>query len=87
MAIELIESLLFNTYQFLASTKVPGFDLSFIQLMFGAMGAIMSIGFLKMFFGLGNPAVSASGIVSSFRSTGGNNKNMKISKNRKGDTR
>ncbi len=92
MAIELLESLLFNSYQFLASVKVPGFDVSFIQLLFGATGAIMSIGFLKMFFGLGNPSVSASSIIHSFgrkksKSKGGNNKRIKVSQNRRKDTK
>lgn len=83
MAIELIETWLFNSYQFLASIKVPGFDVSFIQLLFGVTGAILSISFLKMFFGLGNPATNVTGIVGGLK--GGNNKNIKISKNRRHD--
>lgn len=84
MAVELIETLLFNSYQFLASIKVPGFDISFIQLMFGATGALLSIAFLRMFFGLGNSSVNAGGIVSGI-SHGGNNRKVKISEKRKGD--
>lgn len=81
MALELIKSLFFNSYQFLASIKVPGFDLSFIQLLFGLFGAYVSICFLRLFFGLGDSQLRSSS------QSGGNNKNIKISKERRGDTR
>lgn len=71
-----------NVYNFMNSINIPGFNISFLQLFMGAFGAVVSIGLLKLIFGLGNSAVSSLG--RSIR--GGNNNNIKISSNRKGDT-
>lgn len=76
---ELVSTWLYETYQFLASIKVPGFDISFIQLFIGAFCVVISIGFARMFFGLGGSAASF------FGQHGGNNKNIKVSEERKGD--
>lgn len=82
---ELIKEVLYQTYQFLASIKVPGFDISFIQLFFGIIAIpIISIGFAKIFFGLGDTSIFH---FSSLRQRGGNSKKIKTSKERQGDTK
>lgn len=82
MAVSLLKSILANTYNFLNSINVPGFNVSFLHIMLGAVGALVSIALLKLIFGLGNSSVSSLG--RSIR--GGNNNNIKISNDRKGDT-
>lgn len=81
MALELLKTLLQSTYDFMNSIMVPGFNVSFLSIMMGACGAMVSIGLLKLIFGLGNSSVSSLG--RSIR--GGNNQNIKISKERKSD--
>lgn len=78
---EMIKEWLFQSYQFLASIKVPGFSISFIQLFFGVFAVVVSIGYARMFFGLGGDVVRA------VKQKGGNNKNIKVSNERKGDRR
>lgn len=78
-----------KTYDLLSTIRVPGFNISLISIMFGSIGAMVSISLLKMIFGLGNTSVS--GGLSSLKSlssrdvSGGNNKNIKIAKERIGD--
>lgn len=79
--LDLISTVLGNTYNFMNSIYVPGFNISFMSIFLGAVGAMVSIALLKMFFGLGNTAVGSVG--RSIR--GGNNKNIKVSNERKGD--
>lgn len=78
---ELVKEWLYQSYQFLASIKVPGFNISFIQLFFGVYAVTVSIGFARMFFGLGGDVARA------FSQRGGNNKKIKVSKDRKGDSK
>lgn len=81
MVVKLLSEFLNSAYQFIDSIKVPGFNISFMDIMLGSCGALLSISLLKLIFGLGNSSVSSLG--RSIR--GGNNNNIKISKNRKGD--
>lgn len=78
--LELIKTVLSNAYNFMDSIKVPGFNISFMAIFMGAVGAMVSIGLLKMIFGLGDSTVSSIHI-----GRAGNNKNIKISNERKGD--
>ena len=79
---DIIATLLQSTYDFMNSIYVPGFNISFMSVLLGACAAMVSIGLLKLIFGLGNSSVSSLG-----RSVrGGNNKNIRISNDRKGDT-
>lgn len=78
---EILKEFLFQTYQFLASIKVPGFDISFLQLFLGVFSVVVSLSFAKMFFGLGGD------VVSSIKQRGGNNNHTKIPEERKGDTK
>lgn len=80
--LELISTFLDCTYEFLNSIRIPGFNISFMSVLFGAFGAVISIALLKMFFGLGDSSFSSG---SSIR--GGNNKRIKISSERRGDER
>lgn len=72
-----------KTYDLFNSIRVPGFNISIMSVMLGALGALVSISLLKMFFGLGNSAVSGGS--SHFTQKGGNNLRMKIHELRKGD--
>lgn len=74
-----------KTYQLFASIRVPGFNVSILGVLLGSISAVVSISLLKIFFGLGNSAVSGSSHI--FKQNGGNNKNIKISEKRKGDTK
>lgn len=83
----LLREFLQQTYNFMNSIYVPGFNISFMSVFLGAFGAVVSIAILKLIFGLGNSSISSLG--SAFRGSqrGGNNKNIKISNDRKGDER
>lgn len=81
MALELLQTVLQGTYDLMNSIMVPGFNISILAVLVGACGAMVSIGLLRLIFGLGNSSVSSMG-----RSVqGGNNKKIKTSKERKGD--
>lgn len=74
-----------KTYELLNSVNVPGFNISIMTVMLGAVGAVVSISLLKLIFGLGNSAVSGGSRF--LTQNGGNNKNIRTSKERKDDTK
>lgn len=78
----LLREFLFQSYNFMDSIKVPGFNVSFISVYLGLFGTVVSIAILKLIFGLGN---SSTGSGRSVR--GGNNNNIKVSEKRRYDTR
>lgn len=86
MTMSLLKEFLGSTYELMCSIKVPGFNISFMSVFMGAFGAVVSVAVMKLIFGLGNSAVSSLGSMLRSGQHGGNNKNIKISENRKGDT-
>lgn len=75
---ELLKTLFTSTYELLSSVRVPGFNISFMAVIYGMFGAFLSISILKLLLGVGN---TDSGIFQ----RGGNNSKIKISNDRKGD--
>ena len=71
------------TYELFASIRVPGFGISILVVLLGSVGAVVSISLLKMFFGIGNSAVSGGSRY--FFQKGGNSRNIKIDEKRRGD--
>lgn len=80
--INFLKVFLENVWALFENTRVPGFNISIATVLFGSVGAVLSISFLKLIFGLGNSAVSGG---SAFVGRGGNNNKIKTSNERKGD--
>ena len=91
---EYISTVMNSIYNLFDSVTIPIVNVSALSLFLGIFGAYVSIVLLKMFFGLGNTATGNYSMILSgrnmakaevFSQRGGNNKNVKISKERKND--
>lgn len=91
---EYISTVMNSIYDLFDSVTIPIVNVSALSLFLGIFGAYVSIVLLKMFFGLGNTATSGYSSINTgrgvfkayvFSQRGGNNKNVKISKERKND--
>lgn len=84
--IDFLTTFFAKTYELLSTIRVPGFNISILTVMYGSVGALLSISLLRLFFGLGNSVVSGgSSLARGAYHKGGNNNNIKISDERKGD--